>query len=132
MSGKLRFFFGVFVGFALASLFFFFFFRPARAESRTFPQAVGAVVYQVDGEAYRAQYVNRDANSYRDACYEDVAGYIHDGEEPTENAAYGYHDTAYGEMTRYDVHYAARYGNDDYVCSTAGSVYAADAYVKAV
>ena len=85
MESKFKFIFGMFVGFILASLFFFFFFKGARAQTRVVTKPAFAVAYQMSDVKY-VEYSARGAIDDKEDVKKCEIAYIHDY---TKDNAYG-------------------------------------------
>lgn len=98
---KSRFFYGVFVGFVVASLIFFFFFKVARAESpKSTPQTHVATYKGYYGaETGEAQYGQNVA-----------ANYVRDGYDTTYEAYVNYNYNEKAAAYQYNVAYYNGYG----------------------
>jgi hypothetical protein len=99
---KSRFFFGVFVGFILASLFFFFFFRVGNAQTPTASPQSRAAAYggnvgnSSGGRANEVQYDYTAANYYAPAEYHAYSSYA------GNQGKYGYELAEYKSKALYD------------------------------
>ena len=130
---KYNFFFGVFVGFVLASLFFFFFFRVAHAQTRPMSPKAHAVADRTYQQASYEDKASEAGYDYATARYDYLADHNYGNECYINHAAdYSYESdhsdaiAAYHAGDDYDI--ARNYYESRYLGDKAGYTYQASDY----